>query len=54
MTEANTTTDDATIRRWAERRGGKPAMVRGTEDRGGEGDSSFDFAEPDDKLEKIC
>jgi hypothetical protein len=53
MTEANTTTDHATIRRWAEERGGKPAKVRGTEDRSGEGILRFDFAEPDDKLEKI-
>ena len=53
MTEANTTTDHATIRRWAEERGGRPAMVKGTEDRGGEGILRFDFAEPDDKLEKI-
>ena len=53
MTEANTTTDHATIRRWAEERGGRPAMVKGTEDRSGEGILRFDFAEPDDKLEKI-
>ena len=53
MTEANTTTDHATIRRWAEERGGKPAKVRGTEDGSGEGILRFDFAEPDDKLEKI-
>jgi hypothetical protein len=53
MTEANTTIDHATIRRWAEERGGKPAKVRGTEDRSGEGILRFDFAEPDDKLEKI-
>ena len=29
---SQTTTDHATIRRWAEARGGKPAAVRATED----------------------
>lgn len=53
MTEARTTTDHGTIRRWAEKRGGSPAKVQGTEDRSGEGILRFDFAEPDAKLEKI-
>jgi hypothetical protein len=53
MTEANTTTDHAAIRRWAEERGGKPTRVKGTEDLNGEGILRFDFAEPDDKLEEI-
>jgi hypothetical protein len=53
MTEANTTTDHATIRQWAEKRGGRPAVVKGTEDNDGEGILRFDFAEPDDKLEEI-
>lgn len=33
-TEAETTTDHATIRRWVESRGGAPATVAGTEERG--------------------
>lgn len=33
--ESKTTTDHETIRHWAEQRGGKPAVVKGTED--GEG-----------------
>jgi hypothetical protein len=53
MTEANTTTDHETIRQWAEKRGGKPAMVKGTKDHSGEGILRFDFAEPDEKLEKV-
>ncbi len=32
-----TTTDHDTIRRWAEERGGKPGVVRGTGDGGGAG-----------------
>ena len=53
MAQANTTTDHATIRKWAEERGGKPARVKGTQDSSGEGILRFDFAEPDEKLEKI-
>lgn len=53
MAEGHTTTNHDTIRKWAEARGGKPARVKGTEDREGEGILRFDFAEPDDKLERI-
>ncbi len=53
MTEATTTTDHHTIRKWAEQRDGRPARVKGTQDAGGEGVLRFDFAEPDEKLEKI-
>jgi hypothetical protein len=53
MAQASTTTDHKAIRKWAEERGGKPARVKGTEDRSGEGILRFDFAEPDEKLEKI-
>ncbi len=53
MAQASTTTDHGTIRKWAEQRGGKPARVKGTEDKSGEGILRFDFAEPDEKLEKI-
>jgi hypothetical protein len=47
MSEAQATTDHDAIRRWAERRGGRPASVRGT-GRGGEdtGLLRIDF-EPD-------
>ena len=53
MAEGLTTTDHNTIRKWAEARGGRPARVKGTEDRSGEGILRFDFAEPDEKLEQI-
>jgi hypothetical protein len=53
MAQASTTIDHKAIRKWAEERGGTPARVKGTEDRGGEGILRFDFAEPDDKLEPI-
>jgi hypothetical protein len=53
MAEGHTTTNHETIRKWAEARGGKPARVKGTEDRSGEGILRFDFAEPDEKLEPI-
>jgi hypothetical protein len=53
MSEGHTTTNHDTIRKWAEARDGKPARVKGTEDRSGEGILRFDFAEPDEKLEKI-
>ena len=53
MAQASTTTDHKAIRKWAEERGGTPARVKGTEDRSGEGILRFDFAEPDEKLEKI-
>ena len=50
---SQTTIDHDTIRRWAEERGGVPAVVRGTEDDEGEGILRIDFAEPDDSLEEI-
>ena len=53
MSQAATTTAHGAIRKWAEQRGGRPARVKGTEDRSGEGILRFDFAEPDDKLEQI-
>lgn len=53
MAQATTTTDHEVIRKWAEERKGKPARVKGTEDRSGEGILRFDFAEPDEKLEPI-
>jgi len=53
MSQAAATTDHGFIRKWAEQRGGKPARVKGTEDKDGEGILRFDFAEPDAKLEPI-
>jgi hypothetical protein len=53
MAQASTTTDHNTIRKWVEQRGGRPTVVKGTEDRGGEGLLRIDFAEPDEKLDPI-
>lgn len=42
--ESKTTTDHETIKKWAEDRGGKPAVVKGTEDDGtGAGLLRIDF-----------
>jgi hypothetical protein len=53
MAEARMTTDHETIRRWAEKRGARPARVKGT----GEGDDPgvlrLDFGEPEESLEEI-
>lgn len=53
MSSGTTTTDHNTIRRWAEQRGGRPTVVKGTEGDDGEGILRFDFAEPNEKLEEI-
>jgi hypothetical protein len=49
------TTDHEVIRRWAEERGGRPAVVRGTEDRDGHdaGLLRIKFREDNDSLEEI-
>ncbi len=54
MAEAKVSTDHDFIRSWAEKRGGHPATVKGTE-RGDEdaGVLRLDFDPPDEKLEKI-
>ena len=53
MSSASKTTDHDFIRRWAEERGGRPTVVKGTAGDDGEGILRLDFAEPDDKLEPI-
>ncbi len=53
MSSANTTTDHDEIRKWVEKRGGRPTVVKGTEGKDGEGILRIDFAEPDEKLEPI-
>ena len=40
---AKTTTDHETIREWVEERGGHPARVIGTDEKGGEGVLRIDF-----------
>jgi hypothetical protein len=50
MSQANTTTNHDTIRKWAESRGGRPARVK----TGGPGGIlRIDFGEPEENLEEI-
>ena len=53
MSSGTTTTNHDEIRKWVEKRGGTPTVVKGTEGRDGEGILRIDFAEPDDKLEPV-
>lgn len=53
MSQSNSTTDHAAIRKWAEARGGKPTRVRGTESKDGAGVLRIDFDEPEASLEPI-
>ena len=53
MSSGTTTTNHDEIRKWAEKRGGRPTVVKGTEGKDGEGILRIDFREPDEKLEEI-
>lgn len=54
MSEARKITDHAAVRRWAEERGGRPVVAKGTEkDGGGAGVLRFDFGEKEKSLEEI-
>lgn len=54
MSEAKHTTDHRTIQRWAEQRGGHPATVAATAQKGEHaGILRIDFDPEDDKLERI-
>lgn len=50
MSSSQQTTDHDTIRRWAQEREGRPAVIR-TEGEGGI--LRIDFGEPEDELEQI-
>ena len=50
---AQTTTDHATIRKWAEARDGRPARVKGTGDAKDAGLLRLDFGKPEESLEAI-
>ncbi|MFU0505191.1 hypothetical protein [Pseudaminobacter sp. NGMCC 1.201702] len=50
MTASKTTTDHDEIRRWAEKRGGKPSRVGDAKEGG---ILRFDFGEPEESLEEI-
>ncbi|APL94572.1 hypothetical protein Sj15T_02760 [Sphingobium sp. TA15] len=54
MSASDTTTDHDTIRKWVEDRGGRPTIVKATEDNGkGGGLLRIDFREEDDALDEI-
>src|SRR5438067_13269195 len=57
MAEAKKTTDHNEIRKWAEARGGRPAVVRSTHGKGGTGILRLEFPDApnanDDALEEI-
>jgi hypothetical protein len=53
MAEGNVTTNHDEIRRWAEKRGGKPATVRDTEKDKAPGVLRLDFEPQDQSLEVI-
>lgn len=57
MAEAKMTTDHNEIRKWAEARGGRPAVVRSTHGKGGTGIIRIEFPDApnanDDALEEI-
>ena len=50
MSEAVTTTNHSKIRKWVEKRKGKPARVKTS---GSDGILRIDFGEPEDGLEEI-
>jgi glutathione synthase/RimK-type ligase-like ATP-grasp enzyme len=52
MSTSATTTDHATIRKWIEKRNGRPAVVKGTEGEDGEGILRVEFRHAD-KLEDV-
>jgi hypothetical protein len=55
MSAAQRTTDHQAIRKWIEKRGGRPARVKETAHtkKGSAGILRVDFAEPDESLEQI-
>ncbi|HTH27121.1 MAG TPA: hypothetical protein VL918_01470 [Sphingobium sp.] len=53
MSTSETTTDHDRIRKWIEKRGGRPAVVKATEGKGGGGLLRIDFGEKDDALDEI-
>jgi hypothetical protein len=53
MASANETRDHEEIRKWAESRGGHPAVVKGTHGKKEGGLLRIDFGEPEDSLEAI-
>jgi len=52
MSASDATTDHDTIRKWVEKRNGRPAIVKGTEGKDGEGILRIEFRHAD-KLQDI-
>lgn len=53
MSAAETITDHAKIKKWAEDRGGRPSKVKTADAHDGSGLLRFDFQDPDENLEEI-
>jgi hypothetical protein len=53
MPEANVTTDHKTIRKWAEKRGGRPSSVAGTGGKDEPGILRLDFGPKEKELEEV-
>ena len=53
MSEARKITDHTEIRQWAEKRGGVPSIVKGTESEEGEGVLRFDFGKREPNLKPV-
>jgi hypothetical protein len=53
MSQAKTTTDHGTIRRWVEKHGGRPSRVKKTGNKSDPGILRFDFGEKEESLEEI-
>jgi glutathione synthase/RimK-type ligase-like ATP-grasp enzyme len=53
MSQAIATTDHDEIRRWAESRKGRPAVVKSTEGKGGGGLLRIDFEPRDESLDEL-
>jgi len=53
MSEARKITDHAEVRKWAEARGGRPTVVKGTARGEGAGVLRFDFGKPEQRLKEV-
>jgi hypothetical protein len=53
MSQAKKTVDHEVIKRWAEERGGRPSIVRGTGKDDSDGILRIDFGKPEPSLKKI-
>lgn len=54
MSTSETLTDHDAIRRWVEKRGGRPSRVRGTGSKDEAGLLRIDFGEPEEEFEEVA